>query len=219
MQNPRKLHLWPLQAPAPTACLRMRNPKAAAESRKQEVEDGISSIHRFRINLLSEPLNLHLPPHRSSLLGLLHAVNLLPLIAKGSTLASTSEASATSHAAPMASTTQNHPYIFQRASTMATRSLLSNANPSQLPPASSDSSAPSTLPSTSTKHYEQAAAEATRAGHIPATTAASAVASVTDRPGTMRQPSWKMSDLKGQQQSQLVSNAPGGHGYSTTQAQ
>ena len=68
-----------------------------------------------------------------------------------------------------------------------------------------------------TNNYEQAAAEATKTGQMPATTASSAAASVTDRPGMQRQQSWKRSDLKGQQQSQMLAGVTSGQGYSSTQ--
>lgn len=106
----------------------------------------------------------------------------------------------------------SNPYVYQRPSTLATRSLVSNNKADELSPTSSNASSPGST----TTHYERAAAEATRADHIPATTAGSVLASVTDRPGMMRQPSWKMADLKGQQQGQMLAGVVSGHGYSTT---
>ena len=73
------------------------------------------------------------------------------------------------------------------------------------------------LQSNTTRNYEQAAAAATKADRIPATTAGSAAASVADRPGMPRQQSWKMSDFKGQQQGQMLAGVGGGHGYTSTQ--
>ena len=120
----------------------------------------------------------------------------------------------------MASTTNSNPYAFQRASTMATRSLVSDSNPKETPSASSndvDAHNKPTLQRKTTDNYEQAAAAATKAGHIPATTAGSAAASVTDRPGVQRQQSWKMSDFKGRQQGQMLADKASGHGYTSTQ--
>ena len=113
----------------------------------------------------------------------------------------------------MASTTSSNQYTFQRASTMATRSLVSDSKPSETPSASSndvDATQKPTLQRKTTNHYEQAAAGATTAGQPPAATA-------TDRPTVDRQQSWKRSDLKGQQQGQMLSNVAEGQGYSTTQ--
>lgn len=96
----------------------------------------------------------------------------------------------------MASTSNNNPYTFQRASTMATRSLISDTKPSEIASTSSNDvkgHAKETLQHETTTHYEQAAAEATKADRIPATTAASAAASLSDRPGAKRQQNWKMS--------------------------
>ena len=121
----------------------------------------------------------------------------------------------------MASTTQSNPYTFQRASTMATRSLVSDTKPTETPSASSNDIDPHskpTLQKMTTNNYEQAAVTATRSGQIPATTAASAAAFVTDRPGVQRQQSWKMSDFKGQQQGQMLAGKmSGGQGYSSVQ--
>lgn len=116
----------------------------------------------------------------------------------------------------MASTTQQ--YTYQTPSTMATRSLISDTKPTSIPDI--DHTSRSTLQSTSTDNYEQAAAAATKANQIPATTAGSVAASVADRPGApLRQQSWKMSDFKGQQQGQMVAGRGGaGQGYSSTGA-
>jgi hypothetical protein len=94
---------------------------------------------------------------------------------------------------------------------MATRSLISEDKPSDV-----DASGKPTLQRKTTNHYEQAAAAATKANQIPATTAGSVQASVTDRPGVQRQQSWKMTDFKGQQQGQMVAGKSGGQGYSST---
>lgn len=127
----------------------------------------------------------------------------------------------------MASTGNSNPYTFQRASTVATRSLISDTKPSEIPSTSSNDvkgHAKETLQSKTTNHYEQAAAEAIKADHIPATTASSAAVSVSDRPSAKRQQSWKMSvvntdcqvksmltcvtrtDFKGQQQGQMLAD-------------
>ncbi|KAK3699271.1 hypothetical protein LTR37_016514 [Vermiconidia calcicola] len=102
---------------------------------------------------------------------------------------------------------------------MATRSIISGTKPTETPSASSDdvdTQAKPTLQRKHTNHYERAAAAATKADEIPATTAGSAAASVTDRPGMQRQQSWKRSDLRGQQQAQMLGRASG-QGYSSTQ--
>lgn len=120
----------------------------------------------------------------------------------------------------MAFATQPNPYTFQGAGTMATRSLISNSKPAETPSPSSndvDLDDKPTLQRKSTNHYEQAAAAATKAGQIPATTASSAAASVDDKQGLQRQQSWKMSDFKGQQQGQMLACKPSGQGYSSTQ--
>jgi hypothetical protein len=114
----------------------------------------------------------------------------------------------------------SNPYAYQKPSTMATRSLVSDSKPTEMPSSSSndvDNKDKPTLQRRTTDNYEQAAAAATKAGQIPATTAGSAAASVTDRPGAKRQQSWKISDFKGQQQGQMLAGRPGGQGYSTTQ--
>lgn len=120
----------------------------------------------------------------------------------------------------MASSANSDPYAFQRASTLATRSLVSDTKPTEMPSASSpdlDSHAKPNLQRKATNNYEEAAAEATRAGQMPATTAGSAAASIADRPGMQRQQSWKRSDLKGQLQSQMLAGVTSGQGYSSTQ--
>jgi hypothetical protein len=102
-----------------------------------------------------------------------------------------------------------------KAAQLATRSLVSDTTPSTsaLP---TDKDKPA-LTRKTTDNYEQAAAAATKAGSIPATTAGSVAASVTDRPGMpARQQSWKMSDFKGQQQGQMMAAKVSGQGYSTT---
>ena len=76
------------------------------------------------------------------------------------------------------------PFTYQRPSTIATRSLISDAKPVELPSG--------TLQRKPTNHYEQAAAAATKADQIPATTAGSVAASVNNGPGAKRQQSWKM---------------------------
>ncbi|KAK3057006.1 hypothetical protein LTR09_002044 [Extremus antarcticus] len=115
----------------------------------------------------------------------------------------------------------SNPYQYQKPSTMATRSLVSDAKPTELSSSSSanrDSSGKPTLQRTTTDNYEKAAAAATKANQIPATTAGSVAASVADRPGALqRQQSWKMSDFKGQQQGQMMAGrGSGGQGYSST---
>ena len=103
---------------------------------------------------------------------------------------------------------------------MATRSIISGTRPTETPSASSndvDAQAKPILQRKHTNHYERAAAAATKADEIPATTAWSAAASVTDRPGMQRQQSWKRSDLRGQQQAQMLAGRAGGQGYSITQ--
>lgn len=120
----------------------------------------------------------------------------------------------------MASTSNSNPYAFQRASTMATRSLVSDSKPAEILSNSFndvDAHDKPTLQRKTTNHYEQAAAAAAKTDQIPATTAGSVVASVTDRPGPNRQQSWKMSDLKGQQQGQMLAGMTSEHGYSSTQ--
>lgn len=96
---------------------------------------------------------------------------------------------------------------------MATRSLVSGSQSTEPGPSTSKPA----LQRRTTNNYEEAAAAATKAGELPATTAGSAAASVTDRPGVQRQQSWKMSDLKGQQQGQMLAGKVVGQGYSTTQ--
>ena len=103
---------------------------------------------------------------------------------------------------------------------MATRSLVSDSKPTETPSSSSndvDAHQKPILQRKTTDNYEQAAAAATKAGQMPATTAGSAAASVTDRPGVQMQQSWKRSDFKGQQQGQMLAGVPSGQGYSTTQ--
>ena len=103
----------------------------------------------------------------------------------------------------MPSTPTPNPSSPPRASTIATRSLLSGSAPSPPPP---------------TTHYEAAAVHATQHHAQPATTASSAAASVSSPAGPaapLRQQSWKMSDFKGQQQAQMVDARAGGQGYST----
>ena len=119
----------------------------------------------------------------------------------------------------MASTTNSNPYAFPRASEMATRSLVSGSKPGESSSASNDVNANEkpTLQRRTTNNYEEAAAAATTSGQLPATTAGSAAASVNDRPGMQREQSWKMSDLKGQQQGQMLAGKAAGQGYSTTQ--
>lgn len=107
------------------------------------------------------------------------------------------------------SSTSSNTYAYQSGSTMATRSLVSDNNTTN---SSNDVGKP-----TPQRNYEQAAAAATKADQVPATTAGSAAASVTDRTGAMRQQSWQMSDLKGQKQEQMVSGKAAGPGYSSTQ--
>ena len=103
---------------------------------------------------------------------------------------------------------------------MATRSLVSDSKPIETPSAWSNDMGHHDKPilqSPTTDNYEKAAAAATRADHIPATTAGSAAASVADRPGMQqRQPSWNMSDLKGQHQGQMLAEKAGRHGYTST---
>jgi len=121
----------------------------------------------------------------------------------------------------MASTaTPSNPYTFQRASTTATRSLLSNTKPAEIPSSSSNDVRvhdQPTLHRQPTNHYEQAAAAATKADIIPATTANSAAVSVADGPGAKRQQSFKMSDFKAQQSNQSCVCNDCDHGFSTTQ--
>lgn len=120
----------------------------------------------------------------------------------------------------MASAVNANPYTYQRPSTMATRSLVSDSPSTEAISGSSkdvDTQQKPSLQRKTTNHYEQAAASATKAGELPATTAGSAAANVTDRPGAQRQQSWKRSDLKGHQQGQMLANLPSTHGYSTTQ--
>lgn len=110
-------------------------------------------------------------------------------------------------------------YTYQKPSTMATRSLISDNKPTEsasTSSASADQDKPA-LQRRTTNNYEQAAAAAAKAGQLPATTAGSAAASVNDRPGAQRQQSWKMSDFKGQQQGQMLAGKAVGQGYSTTQ--
>lgn len=115
----------------------------------------------------------------------------------------------------MASTSSNA-YAQPKASAMATRSLVDRSKPADTPSVDTNNEKP-TMQRRTTNYYEEAAATATKSGQIPATTAASAAASVNDRPGVQRQQSWKMSDLKGQQQGQMLAGKAGGQGYSTTQ--
>ena len=119
----------------------------------------------------------------------------------------------------MASTSASNQYTYQKASELATRSLVSGSKPTETPSTSSkdiNAHDKPTLKRQPTNHYEEAAAAATKAGQLPATTASSAAASMTDRPGVHRQQSWKMSDLKGQQQGQMLAGTRIGLGYSTT---
>lgn len=90
---------------------------------------------------------------------------------------------------------------------MATRSLVASTDVSESKP---------TLQRTPTDNYTRAATAATQTGSLPATTASSVAASVTDRPGMPRQQSWKMSDFKGRQQGLMVEGKAGGLGYSST---
>lgn len=108
-------------------------------------------------------------------------------------------------------------YTQPKGAALATRSLVTGSNSAESPSAASTVNDKPTLQRRTTNHYEEAAAAATKAGQIPATTAASAAASVTDRPGVQRTQSWKMSDLKGQQQGQMLAGKVVGQGYSTTQ--
>ena len=118
----------------------------------------------------------------------------------------------------MAST--SNPYTYQNAATTATRSLVTGNKPTEASLPSSTDADPHAKPMLQRKptdNYEKAAAAATRSDRTAATTAGSVAASVTDRPGAQRQQSWKMSDLKGHQQGQMLAGVPGGQGYSSTQ--
>ena len=116
----------------------------------------------------------------------------------------------------MASNAQQNPYAFQRAGTMATRSLISDPKPSQTSSNEVDLHGKPTLQRKTTDHYEKAAAATTQSGQLPATTAASAAASFSDGPASFqRQQSWKRSDLKGQHQAQMLASKPAGQGYSS----
>ena len=108
-------------------------------------------------------------------------------------------------------------YTQPKGAALATRSLVSESAPADASSTDTNAADRPVLQRRITNNYEEAAAAATKAGQIPATTAASAAASVTDRPGVQRQQSWKMSDLKGQQQGQMLAEKAAGQGYSTTQ--
>jgi hypothetical protein len=136
----------------------------------------------------------------------------------------------TTHTSYMASAANSAQYTYQRAGEMATRSLVSGSKSTEPGPSTSkpmettsassndtNASDKPTLQRRTTNNYEEAAAAATKASQLPATTAGSAASSVTDRPGVQRQQSWKMSDLKGQQQGQMLAGKVVGPGYSTTQ--
>ena len=64
-------------------------------------------------------------------------------------------------------------------------------------------------------NYERAATEAAKAGAITSTTASSAAA-IAGKPEVQRQQSWKLGDLRAQQQGQMVEGKAGGTGYSST---
>lgn len=110
----------------------------------------------------------------------------------------------------------SNPYTFQRASTMATRSLVSDAQADSNSTETETESKP-TLQRRTTNHYEEAAAAAAAAKKEDTTTEDSGnVPAGSDRPGFQRQQSWKMSDFKGQQQGQMLAGSTKEQGYSST---
>ncbi|KJX97906.1 hypothetical protein TI39_contig453g00013 [Zymoseptoria brevis] len=104
-------------------------------------------------------------------------------------------------------------YDYQRGSTTATRTLISDQKPSEIHSSASHdhhSSANDTqkppLQRNTTNHYEQAVAAAgqTAAG-----------SEIEERPALDRQQSWKMSDLKREHAEKMLSAEPRGQGYSS----
>jgi len=108
----------------------------------------------------------------------------------------------------------SEPYTFQRASTMATRSLVSDDNPTQIPSLSSndgDFEKP-TMQRRTTNNYEQAAAARNNAAGVTE-------AAALEKPALDRQQSWSLSDMKRQAMDKVLSMGNGGSGYSSTQDQ
>jgi len=127
----------------------------------------------------------------------------------------------------MASSMGTHPYTYPKSSAMATRSLVSDAKPSEIPSAAShDHDAAETRPvlcRKTTDNYEQAAAAAAQGGQVgglssisgpsPSSGGSGGAASDSDRPGILRQQSWSMSDKKRMHHEALLGQptSPGYH--------
>nr|POE94688.1 hypothetical protein CFP56_16925 [Quercus suber] len=111
----------------------------------------------------------------------------------------------------MASFTGTHPYSFQRPSTIATRVLVSEMNPTSLPSASSNDGPGSGGVTSQPQGQSQ---NASTVGSSNYTQAAS------DGPITgklERQQSWKLGDKKREATEQLLAGkGPGQQGYSST---
>ncbi|TKA30088.1 hypothetical protein B0A50_02807 [Salinomyces thailandicus] len=125
----------------------------------------------------------------------------------------------------MASTLGTHPYDYQKASTTATRALVSDIKPAQVPSSSSGTTASNpnnnnrnvgeegkhvtTGPATS--NYQDAASAATAANAAAAAAAAKRDAGAGVTPsgagGVQRQQSWKQSDLKREAHEKLLDSS------------
>lgn len=116
---------------------------------------------------------------------------------------------------------------------MATRSLVSEARPSEIPSAAShDHDAAESRPvltRRTTDNYEQAAAAAAQSrqvgglssisGPSPSNGGSGGAASDSDRPGILRQQSWSMSDKKRMHHEALLRGQPTSPGYHSSDAE